>query len=60
MTARAEAQRLLIERHAFPAGSPDWNYRTTAAWKLDQMHLGIPACDWTDTPTIHIGEKHAA
>lgn len=50
MTAREIAQRLLNERAAFPVGSPDWIYRTRAAWKLDQMARGIPAIDWTDTP----------
>lgn len=50
MTAREIAQRLLNERAAFPVGSPDWEYRTRAAWKLDQMARGIPAIHWTDTP----------
>ena len=50
MTAREIAQRLLNERADFPAGSPDWEYRTRAAWKLDQMARGIPAIHWTDTP----------
>ena len=44
------AIRLLIERRAFPPGSLDWNYRTRAAWKLDQMARGIPSQDWTDEP----------
>ncbi len=52
MTAREIAQRLLNERAAFPVGSPDWEYRTRAAWKLDQMARGIPAILWTDTPPL--------
>jgi hypothetical protein len=50
MTARADAIALLTERGRFPVGSPDYEYRTRAAWKLDQLSRGIPARDWTDTP----------
>lgn len=52
MTARALAEQLLSERAAFTPGSPDWEYRTRAAWKLDQMARGIPAILWTDTPPL--------
>lgn len=44
------ASILLDDRLAFPVGSPDWEWRTRSAWKLDQMHRGIPACDWTEVP----------
>lgn len=50
MSAHDRALALLMDRRAFPVGSPDWNWRTTAAWKLDQMHRGVPACDWTNEP----------
>lgn len=50
MKARTLASELLNERRHYPVGSPDWDYRTRAAWKLDQMHRGVPVCDWTDDP----------
>jgi len=50
MNARQLALSLLAERKSYPTGSPDWDWRTRAAWKLDQLSRGIPACDWTDTP----------
>lgn len=50
MNAITLAQKLLTERKAFPVGSLDWEYRTRAAWKLDQMARGIPANEWTDMP----------
>lgn len=46
MTAREIAQRLLNERAAFPVGSPDWEYRTRAAWKLIWLMRGVPAAEW--------------
>lgn len=58
--AHVEAAKLLEERLAYPVGSPDWNYRTRAAWQLDQMARGIPACDWTETPPSIEGMKNAA
>ena len=50
MTAYDRAKALLDEAEAFPAWSLDAEYRRRAAWKLDQLNRGIPACDWTDTP----------
>lgn len=51
MTPEREiAIRLLTERRAFQPGSLDWDYRTRAAWKLDQMDRGIPSQDWTEEP----------
>jgi len=41
---------LLREREAYPVGSPDWQYRTRAAWKLHQGQSGVAAQDWTETP----------
>ncbi|TWI32776.1 hypothetical protein [Paracoccus sulfuroxidans] len=41
---------LMAEREAFPAASPDWLYRSRAAWKLHQHQIGVPARDWTDEP----------
>jgi len=53
MTAHDRAASLLGEAQAFPPGSPDREYRTRAAWKLDQISRGVAACDWTDTPPQH-------
>ena len=50
LTPRDRAMALIVESNRFPVGSPDWNYRRAAAWKLDQMHRAVPARDWTDTP----------
>lgn len=50
MTAIDFARDLLTERNSFPIGSPDWLYRTRAAWRLDQIGRGVPAAEWTDTP----------
>ena len=44
------AASLIAESNAFPVGSPDWEWRRRAAWKLDQLARGIPARDWTETP----------
>ena len=41
---------ILSERAAYPVGSPDWKYRTTAAWKLHQGQSGVATQDWTETP----------
>lgn len=60
MDACDYAKALLAERAAFPVGSPDWEYRTRAAWKLDQMSRGVPACDWTETTPSIEGMKNAA
>lgn len=48
--ARALAVTLLAESASYPAGSPDHEWRRRAAWKLDQMHRGIPVREWTDEP----------
>jgi len=50
------AQALIAEREDFPVGSPDWDYRTRAAWKLDQMARGVPVNEWTDAPEHADGE----
>lgn len=49
---RAEemAEKLWAEARAFPAGSLDRQWRERAAWKLEQMDAGVPACDWTNEP----------
>lgn len=47
---RDEAVKLLTERRAFPVGSPDWIYRTRAAWKLDQWSRGIAFRDMASEP----------
>lgn len=49
---RAEelAATLFDEACAFPTGSLDRQWRERAAWKLEQMAAGIPACDWTEEP----------
>jgi len=41
-----EFHRLMRERRAFAAGSPDHAYRTTAARKLVQMMRGVPVGEW--------------
>ncbi len=50
MSARSRAAELLAERRAYVLGSPDWLWRTRAAWKLLQIARGIPAIRWTDMP----------
>lgn len=50
VTAHERAVGLMVERDQFDVGSLDYEYRNRAAWKLDQLSRGIPACDWTDTP----------
>lgn len=49
---RAEelADQLYAEACALPVGSSDRMWRERAAWKLQQMATGVPACDWTDEP----------
>ncbi|MBM1817187.1 hypothetical protein JQW92_18235 [Sulfitobacter pseudonitzschiae] len=47
---RDTALSLLKERRPFPLGSPDYAWRTAAAWKYLQMAMGKPANRWTDTP----------
>lgn len=50
MTARALSDQHRAEAMAFPVGSLDWEYRTRAAWKLDQMARHVPVIDWTEDP----------
>ncbi len=50
MNARALSDQYRAEAAAFPVGSLDWEYRTRAAWKLDQIASGIPSQDWTKEP----------
>ena len=50
MTAAKLCAQLRIEARQYPAGSPDWNYRQRAAWKLHQIAHGIASRDWTDEP----------
>ena len=52
MTAIDFARDLLTERNSFPVGSPDWLYRTRAAWRLDQIGRGIPANERTAEPPV--------
>jgi hypothetical protein len=40
----------LKERRPFPVGSPDWQYRTRAAWTMLQIAMGKPANKRTHTP----------
>lgn len=47
---RATALELLKARRPFPKGSPDYEYRTVAAWKHLQWAMGKPVNQWTDTP----------
>lgn len=47
---RRRALDLLKERRPYPKGSPDYDYRTRAAWKLAQWAMGKPSQLWTDTP----------
>lgn len=42
-TLRAEAAR-------YPAGSPDWEYRRNAAWKLTMICDHVPTDLWTPPP----------
>lgn len=53
------AAQLLAESRAYPIGSLDRDYRRRAAWKLDQMNRGIPACDWTDEPPMACAKGEA-
>lgn len=46
------AATLLTDRQAFNVGSLDYQWRTRAAWKIDQMRRGIPVNDWTDEPPV--------
>ena len=46
MLARSEFRRMLVERRAFPANSPDYTYRTRAAKMLLNIIRGIPAAEW--------------
>lgn len=45
--ARAEFQRILTERRAYPSGSPDHRYRTRTARKLVWLMRGIPVSNWS-------------
>jgi len=44
--ARSEFRRMMAERRAYAPGSPDHEYRTTAARKLVLMMRGVPVNDW--------------
>jgi len=46
MKLRDEFHRLIRERRAFAAGTPDHAYRTSAARKLVQMMRGVPVGEW--------------
>lgn len=59
MTTVQHIIALLKERRAFPRHSPDWQYRTNAAWKLLQMARGVPSKDWTDYPNLRPQDEHA-
>lgn len=50
MTYRQKALALLVDRRRFDRHGAEWRWRTKAAWKYLQMHLGKPASKWTDTP----------
>ena len=47
---RKTALELLIERRPFGEGSPDYRYRTIAAWKHLQNAMGKAPMHWTSTP----------
>lgn len=40
----------LAEAARYAPGDPDRAWRIAAAWKLQQIADGIPACDWTPPP----------
>ena len=46
MPCKDEFRRLMVERKAFPPGSPDHEYRTRAARKLVWMMRGVPVTEW--------------
>lgn len=50
MTAATLSAQLRKESRRFPPGSPDWEYRQRAAWKLHQIAHGIAPRDWTGEP----------
>ena len=50
MTAATLSAQLRKESRRFPPGSPAWEYRQRAAWKLYQIAHGIAPRDWTDEP----------
>ena len=46
MIARAEFHRLMAERRAYAAGTPDHEYRTRAARKLVWLMRGVAISQW--------------
>lgn len=50
MTTAELARETLIEAEAYQPGDPDRTWRIAAAWKLQQIADGIPACEWTPPP----------
>jgi hypothetical protein len=42
--------QLRAEASGHRPGTPDYEYRKRAAWKLTQDANGVPICKWTDTP----------
>lgn len=54
---RSLALQTLIARRPFNVGSPDWAYRTRAAWTYLQMAMGVPANEWRkDPPPVTAGK----
>jgi len=52
---RAAAAALLVQAAAFPPGSPEYEWRRRAAWKLDQIARGIPFAEHTKEPGLNHG-----
>ena len=45
---RTEFHRMMAERKAYAPGSPDYEWRTSAARKLVWMMRGVPTMEWTN------------
>ncbi|WP_210402370.1 hypothetical protein [Thioclava sp. DLFJ4-1] len=46
MSPRDHALQMIRERRAYPVGSSDWEWRTSAARKYIWMSFGIPVNKW--------------
>lgn len=50
MTTEQSILALLEDADGYAPGDPDREWRVKAAWKLQQIADGIPACEWTPPP----------
>ena len=50
MTTEQMLRLTLDEASRYAPGDPDREWRIAAAWKLQQIADGIPACEWTPPP----------